>query len=466
MRLFLVQEYVSGMNLSEHLARKGRWSYEEGREALAALLPALEHIHERVPPLIHRDIKPSNVIEDDSGELFLIDFGAVQEQALTTVGGSTVIGTPGYMPAEQMIGRAQPSSDLYSLGVTLCHMITGVSPVEVALDDQNKLDYASLLSSSEPLTPLLLRMIEPTRSRRFESARDTLAALSGASSRALSEEDVRGRARALSAWDAWARGALDGYNSFEVFEGVGDGVHVPLESVKEDIKEDVEHALSLGWVYEGSFETWAAESNYWALSPFIVSTNFALMRSSEGSTWSNGRGMLFTFFEDGTGVVTGAVPNEEQKDMVSEAFEHHKMSGPLEALTSEHERHVARRVHEGARALYARSPQRVHRWMLAAIDPPLSKAQATTQTVLMLIFWTMLFFLFIPLLWWNGRYRKRLTRRADVRAFDSVERAFGPIRALGDEARADGSTGVALDFGDGDATHDARTHEHSENASN
>ena len=71
----------------------------------------------------------------------MIDFGGVQDQAIGTMGGSTVIGTPGYMPAEQMIGRAQASSDLYSLGVTICHMLTGVAPTQVGLDENNKLRY-------------------------------------------------------------------------------------------------------------------------------------------------------------------------------------------------------------------------------------------------------------------------------------------------------------------------------------
>jgi serine/threonine protein kinase len=127
--LFLVQQYIDGQNLLQELHQQGTYSESKIREVLLDLLPVLEYIHQR--GVIHRDIKLQNIIRRDSDRrLVLIDFGASKQLSATVhtkIG--TTIGSHGYTPMEQMQdGKAYPASDLYSLGATCFHLLTGISP--------------------------------------------------------------------------------------------------------------------------------------------------------------------------------------------------------------------------------------------------------------------------------------------------------------------------------------------------
>ncbi|MBD2276951.1 bifunctional serine/threonine-protein kinase/formylglycine-generating enzyme family protein [Aphanizomenon flos-aquae] len=127
--LYLVQQFIKGENLLDELAQKGKYKETQIRELLLDLLPSLKFIHER--QVIHRDIKPQNIMRRSSdGKLVLIDFGA-SKQLTTTVHTQigTRIGTHGYSPLEQIqLGEAYPASDLFALGATCFHLLTGVHP--------------------------------------------------------------------------------------------------------------------------------------------------------------------------------------------------------------------------------------------------------------------------------------------------------------------------------------------------
>jgi serine/threonine protein kinase len=127
--LYLVQQFIKGENLLDELAQKGKYKETQIRELLLDLLPSLKFIHER--QVIHRDIKPQNIMRRASdGKLVLIDFGA-SKQLTTTVHTQigTRIGTDGYSPLEQIqLGEAYPASDLFALGATCFHLLTGVHP--------------------------------------------------------------------------------------------------------------------------------------------------------------------------------------------------------------------------------------------------------------------------------------------------------------------------------------------------
>jgi serine/threonine protein kinase len=127
--LYLVQQFIKGDNLLDELAQKGKYKETQIRELLLDLLPSLKFIHER--NIIHRDIKPQNIMRRASdGKLVLIDFGA-SKQLTTTVHTQigTRIGTHGYSPLEQIqLGEAYPASDLFALGATCFHLLTGVHP--------------------------------------------------------------------------------------------------------------------------------------------------------------------------------------------------------------------------------------------------------------------------------------------------------------------------------------------------
>ena len=133
--LYLIQEFIDGQNLLEELeARRDSgashpYSGAEIEDILLDILPVLEYIHSR--GVIHRDIKPENIIRRQSdGKLVLIDFGvAKQLSGSVLIKTGTKIGTEGYAAIEQLRGgKAYPASDLYSLGVTCIHLLTGIEP--------------------------------------------------------------------------------------------------------------------------------------------------------------------------------------------------------------------------------------------------------------------------------------------------------------------------------------------------
>lgn len=140
-QFYLVQEWIEGETLTQRVQQQGTLRENEVKEILIHLLPILDFIHSR--HIIHRDLKPDNIILRRSDSLpVLIDFGAVRETMGTVVNtqgkstSSIVIGTPGFMPSEQAIGRPLYSSDLYSLGLTAIYLLTGKIPQELETDSQ------------------------------------------------------------------------------------------------------------------------------------------------------------------------------------------------------------------------------------------------------------------------------------------------------------------------------------------
>jgi WD40 repeat protein len=133
--LYLVQQFVNGHNLSTELQRRKVYRVEEVQAILLHLLPVLKFIHDR--GVIHRDIKPENIIRrHGDGRLSLIDFGS-SKQLTTRVKNKmgTSIGSHGYSPLEQIRdGKAYPASDLFGLGATCFHLLTGVSPFQLWLE--------------------------------------------------------------------------------------------------------------------------------------------------------------------------------------------------------------------------------------------------------------------------------------------------------------------------------------------
>jgi WD40 repeat protein/tRNA A-37 threonylcarbamoyl transferase component Bud32 len=130
--LFLVQQFIDGHNLLKEWETRGNYSETEIRQLLLDLLPVLKFIHVR--GVIHRDIKPQNIIRRQSdGRLVLIDFGASKHLTATVqTKMGTVIGSHGYTALEQMQdGKAYPASDLFSLGATCFHLLTGVRPSQL-----------------------------------------------------------------------------------------------------------------------------------------------------------------------------------------------------------------------------------------------------------------------------------------------------------------------------------------------
>jgi serine/threonine protein kinase len=124
--LYLVMEKIEGTPLSV-LRSRGTMSDRDVERLLRDADEVLAYLHGRSPAVIHRDLKPSNVIRRPDGSFAFVDFGAVRDR-LRPGGGSTVVGTFGYMAPEQFQGRAGPASDVYAVGATVLSMITGEEP--------------------------------------------------------------------------------------------------------------------------------------------------------------------------------------------------------------------------------------------------------------------------------------------------------------------------------------------------
>jgi serine/threonine protein kinase len=172
----LVQDYIPGFSLQELLEKRQRFSEKEVRKIATEVLEILIYLHELSPPVLHRDIKPSNLIWGEDQQVYLVDFGAVQAQAAVTGVTFTVVGTSGYAPLEQFWGRAVPASDLYALGATLIHLLTGVTPADLPQKD-SRIQFSDRVSVSPSLVSWIEKMTEIGLEKRFSEARDALAAL-------------------------------------------------------------------------------------------------------------------------------------------------------------------------------------------------------------------------------------------------------------------------------------------------
>ena len=172
----LVQDYIPGYSLQELLEGGKHFTEKQVRIIAERVLEILIYLHELSPPVLHRDIKPSNLILGDDGYIYLVDFGAVQARAAVTGVTFTVVGTSGYAPLEQFWGRAVAASDLYALGATLIHLVTGANPADLPIKD-SRIQFRDRLSLDSYFVSWLEMITEITLEKRFSSAKQALEAL-------------------------------------------------------------------------------------------------------------------------------------------------------------------------------------------------------------------------------------------------------------------------------------------------
>jgi serine/threonine protein kinase len=128
---FLVMEYIDGTTLEERIKQRGgKLPPEEVVEVALQVLDTLEYLHHLEPPVIYRDLKPSNIMVTSEGQAKLIDFGIARH--FQPLFNATMIGTQGYAPPEQYRGKVETRSDIYALGATMHHAMSGRDPAAEA----------------------------------------------------------------------------------------------------------------------------------------------------------------------------------------------------------------------------------------------------------------------------------------------------------------------------------------------
>ncbi|TVQ48889.1 MAG: serine/threonine protein kinase [Gloeocapsa sp. DLM2.Bin57] len=172
----IVQDYIPGFSLQELLAQQVRLTETDIRSLAIAILEILEYLHNLFPQVLHRDIKPSNLIQGPYGQIYLIDFGAVQAQSNQDNSTFTVVGSSGYTPLEQFWGKAVPASDIYALGATLIHLLTGIAPANLPKKN-SRIIFADQVNISASLLHWLNKCTAPEVEQRFQNASAALLAL-------------------------------------------------------------------------------------------------------------------------------------------------------------------------------------------------------------------------------------------------------------------------------------------------
>lgn len=182
---YLVMDYIEGQSLLDMLlANKQGFPEDLVLEWSDQLLSALEYIHAN--NVIHRDIKPANIRRTTDGRIFLVDFGLVKPynpndpRTMTMFRG---IGTPEYAPPEQYDPSAHTDqrSDIYALGATLYHLLTGQAPISVTRRTSEPTAFRPPRQARADISPeveqVILRAMEIERAKRFATAADMHAAL-------------------------------------------------------------------------------------------------------------------------------------------------------------------------------------------------------------------------------------------------------------------------------------------------
>lgn len=172
-----VREYKDAPDLSHRRS----FSSEEIKEIAEQLLSILVYLQERIPLIVHRDIKPENILVDARLKVYLVDFGFARTGTEITALSSSISGTTGFMPPEQLLNRTlTEASDLYGSGATLICLVTGRNSIELGdlVDHGSRIDFKSLAGGySLSFVRWLERMVEPDLQKRFPNAREALKAL-------------------------------------------------------------------------------------------------------------------------------------------------------------------------------------------------------------------------------------------------------------------------------------------------
>lgn len=169
--IYIVMDYIEGESLNKILKEYGAQPEKLVTGWAMQLCDALSYLHSQHPPIIYRDMKPANVMLKPEGNIKIIDFGIAREYKEQNLADTTVLGTKGYAPPEQYSGQTDPRSDIFALGMTMHHLLTGIDP-------GNGEPYASVRQwnpeLSEGIGIIIDRCVEPALENRYQSCADLL----------------------------------------------------------------------------------------------------------------------------------------------------------------------------------------------------------------------------------------------------------------------------------------------------
>ena len=180
--IYVVMDFIEGTNLGDVLKSEGAQSQEDVIDWGRQLASALDYLHSMDPPIIYRDMKPANVMLKPEGGVKLIDFGTAKEYTIENNADTTALGTRGYAAPEQFgdaqgrgIYNTDARTDIYNLGATLYHMVTGMNPCEPPYEIKPIRQWNSSLSTG--LEQIILKCTQANPNDRYQSCSELLYAL-------------------------------------------------------------------------------------------------------------------------------------------------------------------------------------------------------------------------------------------------------------------------------------------------
>lgn len=175
--IYVVMDYIEGEPLNKILAKTGAQTQETVIEWAKDLCEVLDYLHTQNPPIIYRDMKPANIMLQPNGNIKLIDFGIAREYKEHNMEDTVSLGTKGYAAPEQFGGQGQTDArtDIYCLGVTLYHLLTGKNPCEPPYEIYPIRYWNAELSSG--LENIILKCTQLNPEDRYQSCAELFYAL-------------------------------------------------------------------------------------------------------------------------------------------------------------------------------------------------------------------------------------------------------------------------------------------------
>lgn len=169
--IYVIMDYIEGESLDKVLAEYGAQPEELVINWAKQLCDTLSYLHTQKPPIIYRDMKPANIMLKPEGNIKIIDFGIAREYKEQSLADTTVLGTKGYAPPEQYSGQTDARSDIFALGMTMHHLLTGIDP-------RNGEAYAPVRmwnpEISEGMEVIIDRCVQPAAENRYQNCADLL----------------------------------------------------------------------------------------------------------------------------------------------------------------------------------------------------------------------------------------------------------------------------------------------------